>query len=328
MEFDAKVNVDPAELSDKQLAELAKEIAIAAGIRKLDLSDLFASLAVAKTAEVVIPEVEVPTPEAPVISAEGLMATFDTAYDTFVSQVTSANAERAKVKGREKDKPPQLETVPDDAIRADVEAILANESVLAELQAEADYFTKNPEVGSPEVGFDIVIVPEELTEADESAIANALQPKIPGGYTKPWERSSRYNDKRVPEVTGKGYRIVFAPKHYNVPSGTAAWQRGWIGTDNDHGIHVDGTELQTATDAEALAQISNLTATGALDEPGATRFHQTYFRRFDQTPVGGCVSYVCFYDDGRLDRDRSRVRYGYPTRALVVPKSLELSHSA
>ena len=238
-----------------------------------------------------------PTPEAPVVTSESLLATLDTALTTYMSQLDVANAARADVKGRRHDKPALLEAANQDDIRAEVEALAADPVVLAELQAEADYFTANPEKDSPAVGFDIVIVPEGLTDTDEQAIARDVQAKITTQYS-PYVRDSRYNDRRTPEVTGKGYRIAFAPRHYNVPSDTTKNQTKWM--DAVNGLS-GATELQTATDAEALAQINNLQAVGELNDPN-TRFHTSYFRRFDQAPVG-LVSYVCVFGGGRLFLD-------------------------
>jgi hypothetical protein len=253
------------------------------------------------------------TPEAPVISREGLLATLDTALTTFSSQVDVVNGERAKVKGRKK--PEQLKAVDQNVIRAEVEALVSNPAILADLQAEADYFTANPEADSPAVGFDIVIVPEGLTDTDDEAIARDVQSEITTQYS-PYIRGSRYNDKRTPEVTGKGYRIAFAPRHYNVPSGTTTTQTKWMRVAN---TETTATQLETATDAEALAQIHNLEVTGALDDPD-TRFHTSYFRRFDQAPVGVRVSGVYVRGYGGLVLVESGVDYDRSARALVVPK--------
>jgi hypothetical protein len=257
---------------------------------------------------------EAPTPEhAPL--AESLRASFDTAYQSYGLLVNVANGVRAEAKGRKK--PAQLEAVDAKTIRADVEALLANPDFMSELQTEIDHFTKHPEVGSPEAGFNLIIVPEGLTTADEQAAARNIQTKIPSRYKEPYIRPAGYNDPRTPEVTGKGYRLAVAPRHYNVPKGTASIQTNWMNTANQR---TTATELQTATDAEALAAINNLVNDNELDNP-ATRFDQTYFRRFDQAPVGDRVSDVGFYGDGWLDLDRSHVHDDNPARALVVPKA-------
>lgn len=93
---------------------------------------------------------------------------------------------------------------------------------------------------------------------------------------------------RTPEVIGKGYRLAFAPRHYNVPKGTAKNQTNWLKGNNRR---TTATELQTATDAEAMAFINGLVDTKQLDNPN-TRFDQTFFRRFDQAPRGDRVSGV------------------------------------
>jgi hypothetical protein len=253
-------------------------------------------------------------PEAPTVSAESLLEGFDTAYQTYGFLVDASNSARAEAKGRKK--PAPLEVVDADTVRADVEALLANVDVLAELQTEIDYFTANPEADSPAPGFDLVIVPEGLTETDEQAIAEGVQSKITTQYT-PYIRPAAYNDSRVPEATGKGYRIAFAPRHYNVPKGTTTSQTNWMNGNNQR---TTATELQTATDAEVLAYINGLADTNQLDDPN-TRFDQTYFRRSDQAPHGDFVSRVYVDDNGRLFLVWSYVHDVNSSRALVVPKT-------
>ena len=256
------------------------------------------------------------SPEAPTLTPESLLETLDTAMVTYTSFVDTVNAARAEAKGRKK--PAQLEVVDADIIRKDVEALLANELLMAELQAEIDYFTANPEEGSPEAGFSLGIIPKGLSAADEQAIARGLQAKIPSNYSTPYIRPSNYNDKRTPEVTGKDYLLVFFPHHYNVPKGTTTNQKNcWMNGNNQRTTE---TELQTATDAEAMSYINGLVDNKQLDDLN-TRFDQTYFRRFDQAPRVGYVSGVCVYDDGRLDLGESDVGNVCPARALVVPKA-------
>ncbi len=257
---------------------------------------------------------EINTPEQAHLSTESLLEGFDQAYQTYSFLLDATNRARARARGPKKQA--QLETVTADAICSDVEAVLANETVMAELQAEIDYFTANPEADSPDPGFEIGIIPEGLTANDEQAVAEEVQAKITTEYT-PYIRPEVYNDKRTPEVTGKGYRIVFFPKHYNVPSGKAQNQTNRM-NGNNHRSTV--TELQTATDTEALAYINGLADTKQLDNP-STRSNQTYFRRSDQVPHDGYVACVCVCDCGELGLDESGVRYGRSTRALVVPKA-------
>lgn len=283
--------------------------------RQLDTGAVAGSLAVAES------EKANPIETAP-LTPESLLATLDTALTTYSSLLNIANGERAKVKGRKK--PEQLKVADEAVIRAEAEAIVANPTFLAELQAEADYFTKNPEAGSPEAGFDLMIVPEGLTPADNEVFAGALQNKInalTGQNYSPYVRSASYNDKRTAEITGKGYRIVVAPRHYNVASGTASQQTKQMKTQNQR---TEATSLQTANDTEALAFINNLLEQVQIPAGSgynAERFHQTYFRRFDQAPVDGSVSCVYVYVDGGLNLGRSVVRNDDPARALVVPKS-------
>jgi hypothetical protein len=250
------------------------------------------------------------------ITAESLLDTFDSAYQSYGLLVDSSNDQRATVKGSKDKRPEQLTVVDQETVRAEIEALLANPGLLEELEAEADYFTKNPEVGSPEAGFDLVIVPEGLTPADEQATAKTLQAKITTDYT-PYIRPEVYNDSRTPTITGKGFRVAIAPRHYNVPKGTTSQQTAWMKESNHQ---TTATELQTATDGEALAQINNLQEASELNDRD-TRFSKTYFRRFDQAPHGGDVSDVRVVGDGWLFLGKSFVLYDNSTRALVVPKA-------
>ena len=307
-------------MSDEALLETAQAALEIVKDRNLEIPGLAGAVSVAETTTketvttTTTPEAT-PTPEAPTIDSETLLATLDTALTTYGSLLDTVNGERAKVKGRKK--PEQLKAVDQGAIRAEVETLVSSPAILADLQAEADYFTANPETNSPAVGFDIVVIPEGLTATDEQAIARDVQAKITKDYT-PYIRDDRYNDKRTPEVTGKGYRVAFAPRHYNVPSDTTANQTKWMNSANES---TSSTQLQTATDSEALAQINNLHATGELNDT-TTRYDKSYFRRFDQAPVGACVSRVFVFDYGELFLDESFVHRDRSTRALVVPKKL------
>lgn len=166
-----------------------------------------------------------------------------------------------------------------------------------------------------------MIVPEGLTLEDVKFAAHRLQQEINPDYNETYIeayiRPEAYNDKRTPVVTGKGFRIAFAPTHYNVPGGIASIQTKWMEGKNQA---LTATELRTATDAEALAFIDGLNTNDQLDDFN-TRFNRTYTRRFDQTSRDDFVSCVYVYDDGWLDLDMSYVRNDLPTRALMVPKA-------
>lgn len=252
---------------------------------------------------------------------ESILNGFDTAYNSYSSLLGVANKRRASVLGSKK--PEQLKAVEADTIRTDVEAVLTPH-ILDELQDNVDYFSVNPETHSPEASFRLVIVPEGLVEADEQAIAVDLQMQLKNqlgvNYYTPYIRPAAYNDKRTPAVTGKGYRFAFAPVHYNVPSGTASTQAEWLNDMNQ----VGATELQTATDAEAMQFISQLLTDKQLPKGTGldpARYHATYFRRLDQAPHDDYGSFVRVDDRGRLILGGAYVHYDYPARALVVPKA-------
>lgn len=243
---------------------------------------------------------------------ERLLGTFEQAYQTYGFMVDVANANRNK---RNK-----LPVVNEATVRADIEAICSSPAVLAELQAEIDYFTAKPETDSPAPGFRFGVKPEGLTDTDNQAIARAVQPKTKAGYTDPYMRPARYNDPRTPTATGKGYRVVLFPDHYNVPSDTANAQTAWTKAKNQT---TAATELITATDGEALGHINNLLDQDKTLQGGdydVSRFHKTYYRRYDQKPVGDGVSRAYVGDDGGLNLGESDVHRDGPARALVVPK--------
>lgn len=308
------VQVDPSQQPDEWLQTTATEILAAAEARGLELTALAGTTALTESAEVVT------TPEVatdPTDLRESLLSSFDAAYDAYASVLDTVNTARAEVKGRKGKKPEQLPTIDRDTIRSDVEAILANEAVVAELAADIDHFTRNPEAGSPEPGYDVLVVADGLTETDDHAIVNALEARIGSGYT-PYIRPEAYNDKRERVVTGKGYRIVFAPRHYNVPSGTAGQQTEWM---KDANRKSSATELQTATDAEAATRATQLVASGEVAKGMSTNYDRTYYRRSDQTPLDDDVSRFYVNDYGWSYLGKSYVHRGNPTRALVVAKA-------
>lgn len=61
--------------------------------------------------------------------------------------INTANG--ARIRAEDQDMPVLLEAIDTDTVRADVKTLLAGVDVLSELQQEIDYFTANPEVGSP-----------------------------------------------------------------------------------------------------------------------------------------------------------------------------------
>jgi hypothetical protein len=299
-------------MSDPVLSETIQAALEVARARQLEIPGVLGTLTVSETTTL-----EATTSEAveTIPLQESLLDSFDTAYGSYSNLVRDANMRRDQARGRKK--PEQLQAVDADTIRADVEAVLANPGVVAELQAEVDRARAYPEVDGQEAGFDLVIVPEGLTKEDVNLAAHRLQQELNPDYNEAYIRPEAFNDKRTPAVTGKGYRIAFAPTHYNVPGGIASTQTKWMEGKNQS---LTATELQTATDAEALAFIDGLNANDQLDDSN-TRFDRSYFRRFDQTPRDGCVSRVVVLDRGRLILDGSLVHRDYPTRALVVPKA-------
>jgi hypothetical protein len=306
-------------MDDDVLVEVAQAAFDTLRERSLDMSGLLGSLATdaAQATEAPVDAIETGTSERLPLR-ESLLSGFDRAYKTYTSQIGLSNTERAAVKNR--NKPEQLKVVDQSVIEADIAAILATPGVVAELQAEIIYFSEYPETDSPAPGFDLLIVPEGLVGSDEQAIAKDLQARIDNDYSRPSIRPSAYNDKRISEITGKGYRVVFAPRHYNIPKGTTSEQTSWMKAQNENSTVI---ELQTVTDAEALAFISGLEDNCELNNSSTlSLFYQTHFRRFDQTPLDGLVSDVCVGVYGKLlNLGRSVVHLERSARALVVPKA-------
>ena len=312
----ATASVPIEELGNDEVTAALEELSSVAEARGLWVPAGVGSLALEGTthpeATSISPEL---TPEASVINRESLLATLDTAFLTYSFQLSAVNKQRAKVRGRKK--PDQLKVVDLGVIRAKVETLISNPDILADLADEADYFANIPETYSPEVGFNIVIVPEGLTDTDNQAIAEDLQARINLDYC-PYVRSSIHNDQRITELSGEGFHVVFAPQHYNIPRGDTTTQTKWMKAAN---TRTTATQLKTATDSEALAQINNLLATGALDDPD-TCFDVSYFRRFDQAMVSGFVSVVYVNNNRKTILGISDLRYREPSRALVVPQKL------
>lgn len=260
----------------------------------------------------VVESVQTPEPLTPKI----LLGTLDAALTTYAGFVDTVNTARVGTKSRKKSA--RLELINTDIIRADVEVLLANEAVISELQAEIDYFTTNPETGSPAPNFDIVVIPEGLTTSDIQILASNVQSRITDRY-EPYIRSEACINQHTPEVTSKGYHLAFAPRHCNIPKGTADNQKNWM---HDNNRRTEVTQLQTATAAAALAAITSLVMQGKIstntnyDE--SRFFHASYWRHFDQAPLGGRVPYVFVSDVGGLFLGASDARDDLPTRALVV----------
>lgn len=250
--------------------------------------------------------------EAPVISRESLLDTFDIAFQTFSSQVYVVNNERSKVKGR--NKPELLKTVKQDVVRAEVEALIANLNIMAKLQANANYFTAQPEENSPAADFDINIVPEGLTNDDNEIIAAYVQALINNDYYP--QIRGRDNGTSDPKITGKGFLVAFAPRHYNVPKNSSFSQTVWMKKVNSE---TKAIQLVTASDSQALAHLNSLQAIGALDDSNS-RYDASLFIRFDQIPTIGAIPSVFVDPNGQLSLDLSDSNtFNYSTRALVVP---------
>ncbi len=303
-----------SDMSDSILVESTRAALEAINDRGLEIPQRIGALVLKNTqAETTTPITEVIF-EQPIITPEKLLSTLETALITYNLLLNVTNDERAKVQSDKR--PEQLKAIDHNVIKAEVEALVSDSVILTELQAEADYFSVNPEFYSPKIGFDIVIIPKGLTTNDEQAIVKNLQSKIIPINYNPYIRPEAYNDKRISKPTSKDYYIAFVPRHYNVPKGSAFDQTDWMTNQNNKTV---ATELKTATDAEALAQINNLQIIDELNDYD-TRYDKSCFRRFDQVPVNDNVSEVYICIEHRIALIESSVNDIRPTRALIVPK--------
>lgn len=267
---------------------------------------------------------------------EQLLSTRDTAYTIYTGMLETANTQRG-----EEDK---LPIIGRDTINRDIEAALEKPTLLAELQASIDHFTEHPEANSPKPGFRILIVPEGMTDNDNEAVAHDLQTQLDKTQCT-GHRTAHISPNRNSPInsgpTSRGYALVFAPTHYNVPKAPEdidkipvnengvrlynQWQTGWMGIHNRQNL---ATKLRTPTDSEATAFIASLLADGQLptgSHADEARFHRTYSSRFDRTPVNDCVESVFVHDDGALRFAllfaASSIEIDCPARALAVSKA-------
>lgn len=242
-----------------------------------------------------------------------LLGGFAAAYDSYTRAVADANARRNDAE--------QLPLTDAETIQAELVAILTP-TVLAELQANVNYFTSHPETDSPQADYNIYIVPGGVTDEDNQATAHRLQqllnPKDPDGDKDKFRTRARYiyvkhtSQDTLIIPTHHDYQIFFAPSHYNVPSGFFARQVDWLVAYNQT---LKAIALQTASDEAALAVIDGLVAAGQLTNPGS----RYSLARFDRRALF-CydVPSVTAWNDGialGLDLGGS-----CPRRAIVVPK--------
>lgn len=248
------------------------------------------------------------------LTAEVLLSTLDSAIETYCDFTQVINTDRT----HRSRKP--VEVIDTETIRADVEALLADENVLTDLRADFDFFTNNPVEGSPDVGFDIVIMPEGLEFDDAIALAFHLQAKLNG------ERpvvGKRFQDEEPTATNGKGYRIAFAPRHFNVPGATTAgYQKEWLKLNN---TVLTATELQTATYNEALFAIDIVFKQGdspLADDYDNGRVEKSYWRCFDATPYLDDIPYTVVSTLGIVNISGSDFHRAPNTRVLFIPKTL------
>lgn len=331
MDFEVKgimVNLDPAQLSDEQLASLAHEVVSEVQERNWDLPAFVGGAVTSRDLE---PQISDNTPEQlPKGSIkEGLLEGFEQAYDTYSSVVSTINQARTKSRGFSFKRPTLLEVVDATTVLAEVEALLGDDTLIAELEASAAR-PEAPEPGevsdSQAPGFDLIIVPEDVTVADEHAVASSLQALVNPDSPEPlFLRPEACYDQRIQESTGKGYRLAFVPRHYNIARGNSKSYQ----TDQLESINTasKATELKTATDIEALTYISSLLQADKIDNPhrsssAHTYYPQTYFTRFDQIPYVHDVSSIGISALGNRDKRiiLGTTWFSSAARALVVPK--------
>jgi len=256
----------------------------------------------------------------------------ETALERFA---VSNNSYRSYMHAMNKHKSPEdkLVVVGSERAKTALEAILTPAMIRAEMAQVAE-FTANPIENSPEAGFDTVFIPNaDLTDRDETVLANHLQGKLraykgkDGAYVYP----ALHNSDTAHTATSADANVVAVrvPRHLNVAKGVGTNEITAV-QDQANQVNAHNNDpntsykLEMASDMVALAHIALLIDTQAIDTTNpnynAKRFWATYYKNVLQAPVDGCVSGVYVGVDGQLRRDRSDVDYDNPSRALVVPK--------
>lgn len=184
-----------------------------------------------------------------------------------------------------------------------------------------------PIKNSPTPGFDIMFVADEdLTEKQEDDVADGVQAAIPAYQGEPYVYRALHNEPHKQQDVSP-VRVVFAPRHLNLPSGKADAQKAMIAAHNAN--TENSTSLRSAGDLEAMTAILHTIRTNpdgidwktsGYDEE---RFWATYYRNVEATPgADGDVPNVYVGFGGRFYRLNSGASNVVPTRALVVPKKV------
>lgn len=262
-----------------------------------------------------IPAVEVPISTAELSSThaelrEQLLGKFDlgfTVYELMLSTI-------AEVDGAKTDCMP----VDKEHARKALHGWLspARLKVLAE---QIELHKANPQSGSPDAGFDILVLPAitpSNTAKDE--LARHVQKALPFAGDTSLGKDYHSLLKSVATTIHPTLPIRFAaaPRHYNIPGQSAIGQIHYVRAHN--GLN-PGAQLAEASDFEAIAHYHVLLGEELLTTPTSKSVDRTYYRsRCGHTPTGHHFSAIFVSDRGQLIRSGSKFDNGNPARALIV----------
>jgi len=263
---------------------------------------------------------------------ESLLEGFEVSYDTYATLLDVMNT----AKDRKENK---LELASEEEAKEAVETLLTP-GVIREAMRQMEEFSVNPEENSPEVGFDIILAPnEDLNASDETVVAKHIQSKLKDAYSGNDYVYEPFHNRATAhwaDATGASIVAALAPRHLNIRKGektvtesgeelTPTESQGAVVRAQNEQLEQDGVELVTSgIDTFAMTHIARLIEDGAIDTKDGNylqeRFWATYYKDVLAAPADGGVPLVCVGGYGRFYRGVSYVDLGRPSRALVVNK--------
>ncbi len=288
------VSIDPARLSNDQLAQATREFAVAAQERGLEIPAFAGSVAVEAASESNVDPADV---------KEALVGQLNTSFKGYLSQVEQINKNRSK----------------EDKIEAGDEETLATEFDEWLSLDKLTYMTAAQEA-DPELLFTICAVANETVTPDEIIEdAREFGKKQPYKTTVYPEVITQYTPEEVsgtnPE-NGKKFKFVAVPSKFTPELyGTINVQQ-----DNLAELQKDAPFLEAPTPLVGMTHLHNRRAMG--DKlVGAGTANKTYMRSYgmEDKPLGWdrYVPGLIVYDSGGLVVRNSDVRLGNGGFALV-----------
>lgn len=264
---------------------------------------------------------------------ESLLEGFELSYGTYTSMIDAMNHTDERKNNK-------LEQATEAEAMEAIDALLTP-GVLREAMRQMEEFTAHPiesgDMKSPEAGFDIILMQNDnLTAADESAVAQGIQAVLPAYNGTDFVHPPMHNEQTAHKANGADTKVTaaLAPRHLNIQPAPEKADRGLGDTATEsqrkavlaqnETLKADGVELVTSgIDLEAMTHIAQLIADSAIDVASKgydrNRFDATYYKDVLADSVDGYVPDVYVRDSGQLYRSDSHVVHDLPSRALVVP---------